>query len=231
METRSQQIADILRARILDGEHLPGERLEEVPLAVQMQASRTPIRAALATLEKEGLLTYTPKRGYEVRGFSIDDIADMYKVRAVLEAHAAAECASLDIAAGDLAVLDESLRRGDEILSKGRLDSVDLPAYRDMNHRFHERILSCSRSRATLQFVTQTRQIPMLSDRIILWSDYGLILRSHDDHHRVTAAIRRGDVMRAQAVMHEHVAFMGDVVCDYIGRNGTAGHPRHGVRA
>ena len=231
METRSQQIADILRARILDGEHLPGERLEEVPLAVQMQASRTPIRAALATLEKEGLLTYAPKRGYEVRSFSIDDIADMFKVRAVLEAHAAAECASAEIAAEDLAELEESLRQGDEILAKGRLDPADLPAYRDMNHRFHERILHCSRSSATLQFVTQMRQIPMLSDRIILWSDYGLILRSHDDHHRVTAAIRRRDVVRAQALMHEHVAFMGEVVCDYIARNGTVGEVKLGVGA
>jgi GntR family transcriptional regulator of vanillate catabolism len=231
METRSQQIADILRTQILDGEHLPGERLEEVPLAVKMQASRTPIRAALATLEKEGLLTYTPKRGYEVRSFSIDDIADMYKVRAVLEAHAAAECASAEIAPDDLAELEESLRRGDKILAKGWLDPADLPAYRDMNHRFHERILHCSRSRATLQFVTQMRQIPMLSDRIILWSDYGLILRSHDDHHRVTAAIRRRDVMRAQALMHEHVAFMGDVVCDYIARNGTVSDAKRGIGA
>jgi GntR family transcriptional regulator of vanillate catabolism len=75
------------------------------------------------------------------------------------------------------------------------------------------------------------RQIPMLSDRIILWSDYGLILRSHDDHHRVTAAIRRRDVVRAQAPMHEHVAFMGDVVCDYVARNGTVGDAKLGVGA
>ena len=51
MQTRSQTIAETLRNLILEGEYLPGERLEEVPLAVRMEVSRTPVRAALATLE------------------------------------------------------------------------------------------------------------------------------------------------------------------------------------
>ena len=47
-----------------------------------------PVRAALAALEKEGLLSYVPKRGFEVRQFSIDEIIDVYRVRSVLEAFA-----------------------------------------------------------------------------------------------------------------------------------------------
>lgn len=221
MQTRSQTIAETLRNLILEGEYLPGERLEEVPLAVRMEVSRTPVRAALATLEKEGLLNYAPKRGYEVRDFSLAEIADMYRVRSLLEGHAAGLCAQGGLRPGDMAVLDECLSTGDKILARGSLSQADLPAYREMNHRFHERILTCSGSAATIQFVTQMRQIPLISDRIILWRDYAQILRSHDDHHRVTGAIRSGNVMRAQSVMHEHVFFMGEVVCRHLSDHGA----------
>ena len=216
MQTRSQTVADGLRQLILNGDYLPGDRLEEVPIAATMNVSRTPVRAALAGLEKEGLLSYVPKRGYEVRRFGVADIADMYKVRAILEAHAAAECAQTGLTEANLAELQRCLDAGDEILSRGSLDSADLPAYREMNHRFHETILVGSGSKATEQFVRQTRQIPLLSDRIILWHDYRLIDRSHDDHRRVTDAIRERNPLRAHAVMHEHVAYMGLVVCRYL---------------
>ena len=223
MQTRSQTVADGLRQAILNGDYLPGDRLEEVPIAEAMSVSRTPVRAALAALEKEGLLSYVPKRGYEVRRFGVADIADMYKVRAVLEAHAAAECALAGLAEADLADLQECLDTGDTILSRGALDSGDLPAYREMNHRFHEKILLGCGSQATGHFVRQTRQIPLLSDRIILWHDYRLIDRSHDDHRRVADAIRERNPLRAHAVMHEHVAFMGLVVCRYLEENAERG--------
>lgn len=215
MLTRSKTVADRLRASILSGDYAPGAHLQEIPLAEGMGVSRTPVRAALATLQTEGLLSYAPKRGYEVRRFEAEDILDMYRVRAVLEAHAAFECARLGLSDEEYRGLDADLRRGDEILGGGRLDPADLPAYREMNHRFHEGIVRHSRSRSLVGFVAQMRQIPLLSDRIILWHDYQLIARSHDDHHRVLQAIRERDGARASSIMHEHVYFMGRIVQEH----------------
>ena len=215
MLTRSKTVADRLRASILSGEYAPGAHLQEVPLADEMGVSRTPVRAALATLETEGLLSYTPKRGYEVRRFGAEDILDMYRVRAVLEAHAAFECARLGLSADAYGALNADLRAGDKVLGRGHLDPADLPAYREMNHRFHEGIVRHSRSRSLVGFVAQMRQIPLLSDRIILWHDYRLIARSHDDHHRVLQAIWEQDGARASSIMHEHVYFMGRIVQEH----------------
>ncbi|MGE0735512.1 MAG: GntR family transcriptional regulator [Alphaproteobacteria bacterium] len=216
MRTRSQSVAEELRTFILEGELAPGTHLQEIPLAEKLQVSRTPIRAALATLETEGLLSYVPKRGYQVRSFSIDDIVDVYQVRSVLEAYAASQCAARGMTGALLEALEDSLKVGDRILAKGVLDPADLPDYRAMNARFHQGIIRGSGSSTTAELVLQTRRIPLVSDRIILWHDYWLIQRSHDDHHRVLDAIRQRQPERAGAIMREHVYFMSQVVRDHL---------------
>jgi len=222
MLTRSQTVTDLLRAQILQGDYLPGTHLQEVVLAEAMNVSRTPVRSALAALEREGLLTYVAKRGYEVRRFGAEEIRDMYQVRSVLEGNAAALCARRGIADETAAALAALVEKGDRILAIGRLDPADLPAYRDMNGAFHSTLIEASGSQVTAAHVTQIRQIPFLSDRIILWEDFHLIHRSHDDHHRVLRAILDRDPQRAEAIMREHVHFMGEVVIDFLSKSSSA---------
>ena len=74
MDTLSQHVTDTLRDWVLHGKFSPGARLEEIPLAEKLGVSRTPVRAALATLGNEGLLEHPPKRGYTVRAYDIGEI-------------------------------------------------------------------------------------------------------------------------------------------------------------
>jgi len=67
MQTLAQNVTESLRDWILHGQLRPGSRLEELPLAEKLGVSRTPVRAALATLANEGLIDHQPKRGYMVR--------------------------------------------------------------------------------------------------------------------------------------------------------------------
>jgi GntR family transcriptional regulator of vanillate catabolism len=219
MLTRSKSVTDQLRSLVLEGNYLPGTHLQEVHVAEVMGVSRTPVRAALATLEKDGLLSYVPKRGYEVRRFSLDEIMDKYRIRAVLEGHAAAMCSMQGLPEEATLELAHCLETGDEILKGGRLRAADLPAYRDMNRRFHSSVIRGSGSTTTADLVERLEQIPFISDRIILWHDFDLIHRSHDDHHRVYDAIRQRDPIRAEALMREHVFFMGTVVVRYLEQN------------
>src|SRR6218665_1734040 len=85
MQTLSQNLTETLRDWLLHGRLKPGERIEEVPLALTMGVSRTPVRAALATLASEGLIDHQPKRGYLVKEFALAAILAAYEVRAVLE--------------------------------------------------------------------------------------------------------------------------------------------------
>ena len=83
-----------LRHLILIGEYGPDERLVEEQLAKRLGVSRTPVRQALAMLEAEGLVGISPNRGATVCSFGLDDVWDVYDLRAVLEGHAARRAAS-----------------------------------------------------------------------------------------------------------------------------------------
>src|SRR5690606_28557438 len=65
-----------VRDLVLSGGVAPGERLSEAALAERLGISRTPLRAALARLQQEGLLEQIPSGGYTVRSFTIADIFD-----------------------------------------------------------------------------------------------------------------------------------------------------------
>ena len=78
-----------VRDLLYSGIFRPGERLSEISLSERLGLSRTPIRAALARLEQEGLVELIPSGGYAVRTFSEADIIDAIELRGVLEGTAA----------------------------------------------------------------------------------------------------------------------------------------------
>jgi GntR family transcriptional regulator of vanillate catabolism len=74
-----------LRQLIVSGQLPAGERVAEIPLAQRLGVSRTPVRLAFRSLEREGLLTRAGKRGYVVRRFSDADVRTAIEVRGLLE--------------------------------------------------------------------------------------------------------------------------------------------------
>ena len=84
--TRSlpEQVAARLAARILDGTYAPGERVREEKLAAEFAVSRGPVREALRLLEKDGLITIVPRRGAMVTNLSVEEVREIFEIRAVL---------------------------------------------------------------------------------------------------------------------------------------------------
>lgn len=209
MRTLAQDVTETLRNWVLHGQLQPGERLEEIPLAEKLGVSRTPVRAALGTLANEGLLDHQPKRGYLVRGFDMEAIAAAYDVRAVLEGLACRNAATRGLTEEELKRLRQALADGDRILSRGELRPEDHEPYQQMNVTIHDTLLEASGNPWVNRFAEQAQNIPFASDRIILWDDHPIILRSHGDHHRIIEAVIARDAVRAEQLMREHVYYAG----------------------
>ncbi len=79
------QVASLLRQRILNGELRPGMQLQEVPLAASLGVSRNTMREALRVLALEGLLTRNIHRGVTVSQLSVSDVRQIYQLRRMLE--------------------------------------------------------------------------------------------------------------------------------------------------
>jgi len=81
----SEIIYQALKAAILEGSFPLGERINENGLADQLTISRTPVRKAIDSLVKEGLLEYIPNYGAVVVNVSTSKIIEIFKIRQALE--------------------------------------------------------------------------------------------------------------------------------------------------
>lgn len=205
-----------IREMILEGRFMPGDRLHQDHLAEMLGVSRTPLRTALARLAQDGLIDYEPNRGYRIRRFLVTDIRQAFTVRATLEGLACRLAAENGLSTQQIDRLHELVSEGDAILSHGSLRPDLLPAYRRMNVEFHETIIGAAENGWIERFVHQSHNVPMVSDRVILWDDFDVIYRSHDDHHRIARALADRDGTRAEGLMREHVIFAGQLLANSL---------------
>src|SRR3954467_12177410 len=98
-------IYEKLRDEILGCQLRPGSDLREQQLASRFAVSKSPVRDALFRLEREHLVTISPRQGYRVAPISLSDAREMLRLRAVLECASVAEGAR-EASEQDLAALD-----------------------------------------------------------------------------------------------------------------------------
>ena len=86
---RSDHALNVLRSRILDGELTPGALLAESAAAAELGVSRVPVREALFSLEREGLVEFSGSGRAYVKELSPHDFEELFVLRLVLEPVAA----------------------------------------------------------------------------------------------------------------------------------------------
>lgn len=80
------RIIESMRSAIERGQLKPGERLVEKDLCQELGVSRTSLREALRELEAEGVVAQTMSRGLTVSRITRADAANIYRIRADIEA-------------------------------------------------------------------------------------------------------------------------------------------------
>ena len=203
--TLAQSVTDELRALVMSGELKPGERLQEVTLSQRLGVSRTPVRAALHSLAAEGMLNYAPNRGYRVCSVDAERLVTIFDLRGVLEGLAARLAAERGMNETEIAEFRAALAQGDAIMAPGVLRPTDRDAFAEVNARIHQLIVGAADDRMLADMIRVCHNIPISSERNVMWTDYDWLRRSHDDHHRVLDAIVLRDGPRAEQLMREHV--------------------------
>lgn len=82
------EVADKLKTHILNGRFKPGEFLRDLRMAEEYEVSRHTFRSAAQLLVSDRILRQAANRGFYVPEFGPDDIVDVTRLRAVLEAEA-----------------------------------------------------------------------------------------------------------------------------------------------
>jgi GntR family transcriptional regulator of vanillate catabolism len=199
-----------LREAILRGQFEPGQRLAEQQIAERLGASRTPVRAALVTLEQEGLVQAHETGGFVVRQFTAVEVADAIAVRGHLEGMAARLVAEHGVSRQLALELRSCLEEGDAALASDPLTVDDYARYANMNDRLHGLILQASGNRALQRAVALNDKLPfapasaMLPMQGTVAVDRSWMLYAHRQHHMLVDALQRGEGSRAQALAEEH---------------------------
>ncbi len=80
-----QQVYEQIKHDIITCKLLPGQPLSENQFLDQFKVSKTPIREALTSLVQDGLVEYTPNRGFMVTTVSVADIQEIFDARIFFE--------------------------------------------------------------------------------------------------------------------------------------------------
>lgn len=82
--TNAEVVAQALRTRIQKSEIAPGEWLREVRLCAEFGVGRSTVRRALRALADDGLIDIEENRGARVSATTVEEVFDLYEVRAAL---------------------------------------------------------------------------------------------------------------------------------------------------
>ncbi len=197
-----------LRAEILHGELMPGERLRAAELQSRFSLGLTPIREALMRLSTEGLVEAESHRGSRVTGTTWAELADLMATRRDIERL----CLVQAMASGD-AAWEAEIVSAMHLLSRTPLpvspaDQAGAQRWEAQHRRFHAALVSACRSDwlkrfwATLADHSERyRKIRLLNHR-----DAGALVQDATaEHVAIMEAVIARDVEQAVARMDAHL--------------------------
>ncbi len=196
------RVYDALKAAVMAGHFIPGQRVVVREVAEQFETSPMPVREAIRRLIALRALVSAPNRTVHLPEFSPDTVRDLCRVRVGVEGMAT-EWAAANATPKLIEQLQKFQRREVDTHAKG-----DFAGMLEANRRFHFSIYEAAGSKVLL---------PCLEMFWLQIGPYFGILeghpsqnRYHGDHARIIDYMKRGDGSRARACIAQHITAAAD---------------------
>jgi DNA-binding GntR family transcriptional regulator len=193
------EVASVLRERIVTGRYAPGTALGQERVAAELGIGRTPTREALRILEQEGLVHVDGRRGARVVTADRRRLVQAYEARGVMDGLAARLAAQRPDRHGWLPYLDRLLAAEQRLVAEPASR-----ARRQAGADFHAAITHLSGNRflvSQLSLIDLTIQV-LAPDELL---DETAARRAVREHRAIRDAIERGDGPQAEALARDHV--------------------------
>ncbi|TDS98708.1 GntR family transcriptional regulator [Erwinia rhapontici] len=210
MLTKPGSTADVIAASLRDminqGELPDGARLIERELASQFAVSRIPLREAIQQLEREGIVETQRNRGAAVRALTVDDVNEIYTLRALLEGEA---------------IYQSVIHRDEETLARVRLvhqlleSTVSVQKQGELNREFHTLLYRGCHNGRLLKMIAelcaQIERYEYLQRRLLADTP-----AFQHEHAAILDAYARGDAQQAREETIRHIESARQVVLTRI---------------
>lgn len=192
----TERIYQTLKDDIFSFRLLPGDRFSENEIAERVAASRTPVREALARLQREGFVDVSFRSGWQVRPFNFKQFEQLYDVRIVLELAAVKRLCEME-PAPDL----DDLKRIWLVKQEDRLQ--DGPSVCALDERFHEQLIEATGNMEMARIhhdITERLRIV----RRIDFTQRNRIEATYDEHAKILRTIieRRAEDVKTYLKTH-----------------------------
>jgi DNA-binding GntR family transcriptional regulator len=193
-----------LKAALMNGDFLPGQRLVVRQIAERFETSAMPVREALRQFVSDEALFDHPHRGVIVPDATVEVISDLVRVRCSIEG-AAAEWAASTITPGELEAIVAINRRMIDCVSNG-----DAANYLTFNREFHFSIYKAARSQVIQPIIERLwlRAGPWLN----IMRDVATLGMGLDHHAEIIDSLHRGDGPRARRALVADISDAADIM-------------------
>jgi DNA-binding GntR family transcriptional regulator len=198
VETLAGQIFKTLRAAIITGELAPGVTYSVPLIAKRFHVSATPVREAMLTLVKEGLVVPVKNKGFRIAEISTKDLDEVIRIREMIEVPVVTALTSKISSAklAELALLAERITSYAEL--------GDLISYVETDRQFHLALIAASGNGRLIELVDQLRAQTRLFGLGRLAAEGSLIHSAHE-HLEILEAIAKNDSHGVEIIMKRHV--------------------------
>jgi DNA-binding GntR family transcriptional regulator len=210
-QTLTDATVAAIRRKILVGEVAEGESLRQDALAEELGVSRIPVREAFRQLEAEGLVTIVPHRGAVVSAFSLDEVAELFDLRALVEP---------DLLGRAIARLtDAELGTAADILDRYEksFSDFDVHLWGEMNKEFHLLLYRPSQRPRTLGLVQNLLVNTDRHVRLQLVATHG-VERAQREHRQLLRLCGQKRADKAVALLHRHIIAARDDLLAFLRR-------------
>ncbi len=191
------QAAAQIRGLIIDRVLLPGEKIRQVELAERIGVSRSPLREALRTLESEGVVAYEINRGYVVARLDDDDLAQIHRMRTLLE-----DQLLRTVKRPDAAVLSDLKDLNEKMMVA--IDERNIAEVLRFNREFHFTIFDLSSLNQFRREVCRLWQMSEGYSAAWWWRQPEARYRINAEHKAIISALRKFDLDRLVEICAEH---------------------------
>lgn len=183
-------------------------RLDERQLAQDLGISRTPVREAMAQLEREGFVRSVPRRGVYVVRKTKQEVIELITAWAALESMAA-RLITQNASEDEIATLRKMFATFENGTLHAKLDE-----YSEVNIEFHQTIIRMSHNHVLVDLAENLfTHMRMIRGKTIGEKDR--VDRSIHDHMNIIEALEARDTARAEALVRDHALGLADHVARY----------------
>ncbi|MGQ9681673.1 MAG: GntR family transcriptional regulator [Anaerolineae bacterium] len=196
-----EQAYELLRAAILAGRFLPGQRLNVNHLAHELRVSPMPVRAALSRLAADGLVDIQPRRGTFVARFGAADVREVFQLRRIIE------CAALE----RLDRLTDSVVAEMERIVAESASLIDGQRFRDyaryvgLDASFHRLIVGLLGNGRASE-IHEGLRWPLQLTRVVSGTEHHRAPAAVEEHTAILRALKDRDAARAKEAVLCHLA-------------------------